>query len=181
MNACRSTLASPKATANRSTVEAYGATRAPRSRSAIPRRLSPARSANCSWVSPALVRYQRRSQPKLRVSLVGCMDLCRRGYGTRAHVDGAHAGGPAAESGSPKPVPQRADASPENLGREPVTARSSFIQACALWNQFQVGYRRRQLRRKLRIQQDEHHAGGRIGAIIPGVIGAALHHDIARL
>ena len=59
-----------RAPASRSTVLAYGARRAPRSRSAMPRTLSPARSARASWVRPTASasspRSSRSSAPPLR-------------------------------------------------------------------------------------------------------------------
>lgn len=45
------------------TVSRCGRVRAPRSRSLMPRALSPARSASASWVIPAARRYRRRRSP----------------------------------------------------------------------------------------------------------------------
>src|SRR5262249_24261089 len=42
----------------------------PRSRSETPRGLSPASSANASWVSPAATRYDRRRSPNSTSSLI---------------------------------------------------------------------------------------------------------------
>jgi hypothetical protein len=74
--ACRSESSS-SARARRSTVAAYGDRRLPRSRSDRPRRLTPARSASASWVSPAASRYSRSSAPKLGISTQ--LRLCDNG------------------------------------------------------------------------------------------------------
>ncbi len=63
--ATRSSGASSSASARRRSVWKCGNRRAPRSRSAMPRALSPARSARASCVRPAEIRYPRSSAPKL--------------------------------------------------------------------------------------------------------------------
>ncbi len=62
--AMRSSSVRPNAAASSATVSLRGVCRAPRSKSLMPRRESPARSASSSWVSPAAWRARRKRSPK---------------------------------------------------------------------------------------------------------------------
>jgi hypothetical protein len=55
--------ARPRACTSRCSVAGYGRVRAPRSRSAMPRALSPACSASSSWVRPTASRWRRSKSP----------------------------------------------------------------------------------------------------------------------
>ena len=65
MNSSRSASLSCRAAARRRAVSGYGERRAPRSRSAMPRRLRPARAARASWEKPAKTRCRRSKLPNV--------------------------------------------------------------------------------------------------------------------
>ena len=93
-NAPRSAPVRPSASARRRTVSRWGAVRAPRSRSLIPRTLRAARSARSSCVSPAVRRSRRSWSPNPPSSGPSAMDVssgspfvrCRHGSKSREGI-----------------------------------------------------------------------------------------------
>ena len=80
----------PRASASSRTVSRRGARRAPRSRSLIPRRLSPARSASASWERAAALRNRRRRSPNAilpsLIAICGSMRLPAPGHAALCHL-----------------------------------------------------------------------------------------------
>ncbi len=77
----RSSGDSRKASPNICTVSLRGTDLIPRSRSLMPRALSPARSASSSWVRPAARRWWRSRSPKARAGTVSMARLRPGGQG----------------------------------------------------------------------------------------------------